>query len=119
MFRSIFTVTVIYVLVCTLLAFAFMDINDLETFVKSVYWFVKSNLVYFVPALIITSFVKLQPGAVETAGRPAVDDDSFGLWNNTGPSINVDGTPMMDGGMMDIMGKSYGDSSDMFSSSDD
>ena len=33
-----------------------------------------------------------------------------------GPMFNVDGTPMMDGGMFDVMGKSYGDSGNSFSS---
>lgn len=31
------------------------------------------------------------------------------------PSVNVDGTPMMDGGMFDVMGKAYGDSGTTFS----
>lgn len=43
--------------------------------------------------------------AVAAAGAAAI----------AGPMVNVDGTPMMDGGMFDVMGKAYGDSGTSFS----
>lgn len=33
-----------------------------------------------------------------------------GIAGYAGPTVNVDGTPMLDGGVVDVMGKTYGDS---------
>lgn len=46
-------------------------------------------------------------GAMAAAGV-AMSDDGHGF--RFGPTVNVDGTPMMDNGMIDVMGKTYGDS---------
>ncbi len=37
-----------------------------------------------------------------------------GIAGSPGPIANVDGTPMLDGGVVDVMGKTYGDSGTSF-----
>lgn len=37
-----------------------------------------------------------------------------GIAGYGGPTANVDGTPMLDGGMVDVMGKTYGDTGTSF-----
>lgn len=49
-------------------------------------------------------------GALAAAGVALGDDDGHSF--HFGPTVNVDGTPMMDNGVIDVMGKTYGDSGD-------
>lgn len=49
---------------------------------------------------------------------PACADDNEYDHFSAGPTVNVDGTPMIEGTMLDVTGKVFGDSGDMFSSDD-